>query len=265
MVNKINRLSARTVATLTKPGRHADGGGHLTVSKTGSKRWTFMFERGGRQREAGLGGVKACQGREIAAGFREALAAGNDPIAARRDARQAQQRGKTFGECAAELHASKKHGWRSAKHAAQWLATIEQHAKPLYDVPVAHVNTAAVLAVLQPVWQRFPETSSRLRGRIEAVLDYAKAHGLRSGENPAAWRGHLSLILSKHIKAPRHHEAMAYGDVPAFLTCLRMRGSVASIALEFAILTVARGGEVIGARWSEIDADKNVWTAPLPV
>lgn len=124
------------------------------------------------------------------------------------------------------------------------------------------IDTSAVLAVLQPIWRRFPETSSRLRGRIEAVLDYAKARGLRTGESPAAWRGHLALILPKHGTAPRHHAAMPYGDVPAFVTCLHMSGSISSRAMEFAILTTARPGEVLGARWAEIDPDKKVWTVP---
>lgn len=136
-MKKLNRLSARAVATLTKTGRHADGGGlYLTIAKTGAKRWTFMFERAERQREAGLGGlnfVPLAKAREIAAGFREALADGKDPIATRQAARRAQQGSKTFGECASELHASKRHGWRSPKHAEQWLATIEQHAKSLRD------------------------------------------------------------------------------------------------------------------------------------
>jgi integrase len=127
---------------------------------------------------------------------------------------------------------------------------------------VAQIDTSAVLAVSQPISRRFPETSSRLRGRIEAVLDYAKARGFRTGENPAAWRGHLALILPKHGTAPRHHAAMPYGDVPAFVTCLHMSGSISSQAMEFAILTTARPGEVLGARWTEIDPDKKVWTVP---
>jgi integrase len=265
-MRKVNRLSARAVATLKKPGRHADGGGlYLTVDKSGSKRWTFMFEQAGRQREAGLGGVNSvplAKAREIAAEFREAIAAGRDPIAERQADRQAQRARKTFWECAVDLHESKRSGWRNAKHAAQWLATLDQHAKSLRDVPVDLVDTTAVLGALQPIWRTVPETATRVRGRIETVLDAAKALGLRSGENPARWRGHLALILPKPTKAPCHHAAMPYGDVPAFLTCLRTRQSVAARALEFLILTAARSGEVLGAKWSEIDADNGVWTIP---
>jgi hypothetical protein len=184
LVKKFNRLTARTIATVTKPGRHADGGGlYLKVDRSGAKRWVFMFERGGKQREAGLGPANAvplAKAREIAASFRASLADGDDPIKTRRAARVAQAARKTFGEVADSFLAVKAHGWRNAKHRAQWRMTLETYAAALWKVPIDEVSTESVLAALQPIWQEKPETASRLRGRIEAVLDAARVQGLRA-------------------------------------------------------------------------------------
>jgi integrase len=153
--------------------------------------------------------------------------------------------------------------WRSEIHAVQWRTTIDDYCGPILDLPVDAIDTQAVLGVLQPVWGRIPETASRLRGRIEAVLNYAKASGLRSGENPAAWRGHLALILPKRQKLFRgHHAAMPYGDLPEFIAKLRDTESIHALALEFLVLTAARSGEVLGAAWDEIDLDAQVWIIP---
>jgi integrase len=169
--------------------------------------------------------------------------------------------GATFGEATEALLAAKAPEWRNAKHRAQWAMTLRTYAAPLWPVPVAEVDTAAVLTALQPVWQAKPETASRLRGRIEAVLDFAKAHGRRDGENPARWRGHLDKLLPKRQKLTRgHFAAMAYREVPAFMATLRGREGIAAMALEFCILTAARSGEVLGARWAEIDLEAKVWT-----
>ena len=166
-----------------------------------------------------------------------------DPLAAKKAAREAEAGRRTFGECTAALIASKRREWRSEIHAAQWRTTIDDYCGPILDKPVDAIDTQAVLGVLQPVWGRIPETASRLRGRIEAVLDYAKASGFRSGENPAAWRGHLALILPKRQKLSRgHHRAMAYPDIPEFLGKLRESGSIQALALEFTILTAGRSG-----------------------
>jgi Arm DNA-binding domain len=211
LVKKFNRLKARTIATVIKPGRHADGGGlYLKVDRSGAKRWVFMFERAGKQREAGLGSANAvplATARTLAASFRAALANGNDPIKTRRAARVAQDARETFGEVADSFLAIKAHGWRNAKHRAQWRMTLADYAAPLRALPVDEVDTAAVLGVLQPLWQAKPETASRLRGRIEAVLDAARVQGLRSG---ARWRGHLDKLLPKPRKLARGHHA---GDV----------------------------------------------------
>jgi integrase len=270
-MRQLKRLTTRTVAALSKPGRHADGGNlYLTITKTGasvsSKRWTFMYVFGDRQREAGFGPaatVTLAEAREKAARYRSLLAKGIDPLEAKKGAREAAAARKTFGQCADELIKSKRREWRSAIHATQWRTTIDSYCKPILGRPVDEIDTGAVLAVLQPLWATIPETASRLRGRIEAVLDYAKAHGLRLGENPAAWRGHLALILPKRQKLTRgHHAAMAYRDVPEFIAGLRERESIHALALELAILTAARSGEVLGARWAEFDLDGKVWTIP---
>jgi integrase len=191
------------------------------------------------------------------------LEAGKNPIEAKRQAAMIEAGKPTFGTVADALMAAKESEWRNPKHRAQWRMTLETYAAPLWPRPVDEIDTAAVLAVLKPLWQAKPETASRLRGRIEAVLDAAKAQGHRSGENPAAWRGHLAHLLPKRGKLTRgHHAAMAYADVPAFVAQLREREALAALALEFCILTAARSGEVLGARWSEVDLVAKVWTVP---
>jgi integrase len=271
LVKKINRLTARAVATLKKPGRHADGGGlYLRVDDSGARRWVFLWERkadGKRmQREAGLGSAQAvtlARAREKAAAFRSMLAEGVDPLAARAASTAAREGRRTFGHIAEAFLAAKEHSWRNAKHRAQWRMTLEKYAADLWPRPVDEVDTTAVLATLQPLWQAKPETASRLRGRIEAVLDAARVQGLRSGENPARWRGHLDKILPKAKKLARgHHRAMPYADVPGFLARLRNRPAIAAIALDYLILTAARSGEVLGAQWREIDFEAKVWTVP---
>jgi integrase len=270
MARQLKRLTARTVATTKKLGRHADGGNlYLTISKTGagvSRRWTFLFSLNGRQREAGFGSVNdvsLASARELAFSYRSMLAKGIDPLDAKKAAQEAAAARKTFGQCADELIKSKRREWRSEIHAAQWRTTIDDYCGPILDKPVDTIDTAAVLSILQPVWNRIPETASRLRGRVEAVLDYAKAHGLRSGENPAAWRNHLALVLPRRQKLSRgHHAALSYAEVPAFIAELRERETIPALALEFLILTAARAGEVLGATWDEIDFGAQVWTIP---
>jgi integrase len=215
----------------------------------------------------GLGGVSSvtlAQAREKAVEARKLVAAGVNPIEAKRDSSKAKIAKPTFGEVADELIASKSSEWRNAKHRDQWKQTLGRYAEPLRGLPVDEIDTAAILAVLKPLWMRAPETASRLRGRIEAVLNAAKAHGLRSGENPAAWRGHLDHLLPRRQNLERAHlPAMHYADIPALLGRLRDGDrSIPSFALEFAILTAARSGEVLGARWSEIDLEARVWTIP---
>jgi integrase len=267
MARQLKRLTTRTVATLTKIGRHADGGNlYLTISKTDSglsKRWTFMFALAGKQREAGFGSasiVTLAEAREKAAEYRSMLAKGLDPLDAKKAARDAEAARKTFGQCADELIKSKRREWRSEKHAGQWRKTVAEYCGPIWEESVDAIDTQAILSILKPIWETIPETASRLRGRIEAVLDYGKAHGLRSGENPAAWRGHLALILPRRQKLTKgHHAAMPYREVPAFIAKLREHESIQSLALEFTILMGPRSGEALGAQWAEFDLDAKIW------
>jgi integrase len=262
MARKINRLNARAVATLTKHGRHADGGGlYLSISPNGGRRWVFLFRWHGKPTEIGFGSardVTLARARELASQARAKLAEGINPKDARRPSE-----GATFGECADRLIATMRPSWRNSKHAAQWEMTLREYAAPLRRLPVDKITTDDVLSVLKPLWKDKPETASRLRGRVERVLDAAKAQGLRSGENPARWRGHLDQLLPKRQRLTRgHHAAMSYVDVPSFVGSLHARNGAAARALEFAILTAARSGEVLGARWVEFDLERAVWTIP---
>ena len=258
------KLSARKVET-AKPGKYADGDGlYLAVSATGARRWTFRFLWNGKAREAGLGsvsGVSLADAREKARDHQKLIAKGIDPIQAGKQAKGI----PTFGECSDEFIAAKEAEWRNEKHRAQWKMTLTEYAGPLRSKPVDQIDTEAVLEVLKPLWSNRPETASRLRGRIEHVLDAARAKGHRSGENPARWRGHLDKLLPKRQHLSRgHHAAMPYEEVRGFIGKLRERQaeSVAARALEFAILTAGRSGEVRGATWDEFDLKERVWTIP---
>ncbi len=262
MARKINRLNARAVVTTTKSGRHADGGGlYLSISLNGGRRWVFLYRWHGKPIEIGLGSardVTLARAREFASQNRALLAEGINP----KDARKPPE-GATFGECADRVIEAMRPSWRNGKHAAQWEMTLRDYAAPLRRLPVDKITTDDVLSILRPLWNDKTETASRLRGRIERVLDAAKAQGLRSGENPARWRGHLDQLLPKRQRLTRgHHAAMNYADVPTFIADLQSRNATAALALEFTILTAARSGEVLGARSDEFDLERAVWTVP---
>jgi integrase len=262
MAKQLHKLSTKSVATLSAPGRHSDGGGlYLNISRSGARSWVFMWKIGGKRREMGLGSIRdvpLAKARQRAADARQQLADGKDPLAARDRPRLV-----TFGEAADALIESMSPSWRSKKHHAQWNTSLAGYCADLRSMPVATVNTDDVLKILKPIWRAKPETASRLRGRIERVLDYARARGQRSGENPARWRGHLDAILPRSAKLTRgHHKAMSFEDVPEFLTVLRHRGGVTALALEFVILTAGRSNEVLGARWDEFDLSRRVWIVP---
>ncbi len=279
MARALDRLSARFVATCSKPGRHADGGGlFLSVSADGSrKRWVFFYKRGGKQREMGLGAastVSLAEARKKADAARRILADGIDPLDAKRAAAKPVA-APTFGEMADSHISAMAPAWRNSKHEAQWRMTLSRvrdeggaltddgYCLTLRDKAVDQVDTAAVLATLSPIWNEKPETASRLRGRIEAILDAAAAAGHRSGPNPARWKGHLSMMLPKAKRLSRgHYAAMPYADVPAFVARLQLVRGMGAFALEFAILTAARSGEVREACWREIDVANAVWTVP---
>jgi integrase len=219
--------------------------------------------------EMGLGsvesGVGLAEARTDRDKYRQILRSGRNPIEIRQEERRAAARKPTFGEIADQVLKTKAHEWRNAKHREQWRWSLTDGASALRSRPVDEIDTKAVLVVLKPIWIEKPETASRLRGRIEAVLDAAKAWGHRLGENPAAWRGHLSHLLPKRPKLKRgHHAAMAYRDIPALMEKIRADLGVAALALEVCILTAARTGEILGAKWSEIDWQEKIWTIPAP-
>jgi integrase len=269
MTRAIHKLTARQAEMLAKPGRHSDGGGlYLSISADGRRRWVFMYTWRGKQREAGLGsaakgGVALKAAREKAAEGRVLLKGSRDPLAEWRKPEEAEV--PTFGAAADDFLSAHKGGWRNEKHKAQWTMTLTRYCEAIRDTPVDAIDTDAVLSVLKPLWTRVPETASRLRGRIEAVLDAIKARGFidRNQANPARWKGHLDKLLPKRAKLTRsHHAAMPYQEVPAFIASLRERSATAGRALEFCILTAARSGEALAARWDEFDLDGEVWTVP---
>ena len=269
MARAINKLTARQAETLTKPGRHSDGGGlYLSISSDGRRRWVFLYTSRGKMREAGLGpaakgGVSLKEAREKAAEGRTLVKAGIDPIAEWN--KPPAEHAPTFEKAVDDFLEAHSRVWRNEKHKAQWAMTLTHYCAPIRAKSVDKIDTDAVLSVLQPLWTRVPETASRLRGRIEAVLDAAKARGFidRNEANPARWRGHLDKLLPKRAKLTRgHHAAMPYAEVPAFIAELRLRPATAARALEFAILTAARSGETLSARWDEMDLAEKVWSVP---
>jgi integrase len=260
------KLTTKSVAA-ARPGRHGDGAGlWLEVSPRGNRRWVYRFSFAKRVTEMSLGSAATmtlAEARIAANDARKLIAAGINPIEARRKAKEPLPSTPTFGECALALIASKESGWRNAKHRQQWRMTLATYAKPLWNKPVDSIDVAGVLECLQAIWQAKPETASRVRGRIEGVLDSARVKGLRGGDNPARWKGNLDKLLPPPKKLSRgHHAAMAYAGVPAFLTRLRKRQSIAALALEFLILTAARSSEVLKATWPEVDLAAKIWVVP---
>lgn len=268
-------LKPLEVQRLTKPGMHAVGvipGLYLQVLPTGARTWVLRAMVAGKRRDMGLGGypsVTLAQARDLARAAREKVKAGIDPIEEGRAARSAQAATRaaalTFEQCAAKYIEANKAGWKNDKHTQQWGNTLAQHAFPVMGkLLVRDVALSHVLAVLEPMWQTKTETASRLRGRIESVLDWATARKYRSGENPARWRGHLDKLLPRPSRVAKveHHTALPIDEVGAFLARLRQLDGMGARALEFAILTACRSGEVRGATWTEIDADAKTWTIP---
>ena len=266
-------MSPKAVASKRRPGYYADGFGlYLQVSPTGSKSWVFRYMLAGKAREMGLGSlrdVSLADARHHAGEHRKLLRARVDPIRARDDeeTRKAleEARSITFSECATAYVKVHRAAWRNAKHAEQWTNTLETYCGPVIgSLPVQAVNTGLVLKVLEPMWTEKAETATRLRARIERVLDWAGVRGYRTGDNPARWRGHLDKLLpviSKKVRV-KHHPALPYSDMPAFMASLRAQDGVGARALEFLILTAARTGEAIGARLQEFDLQSGIWTIP---
>lgn len=278
---KMTALKVAAIARAKAPGYYGDGGGlFLQVSRFGTASWVFRYRVAGRLREMGLGSfdtIGLADARERARKAREQRLDGIDPIEQRKAVRLAAgldaAKVVTFKECARRYITAHQPAWRNPKHAAQWGTTLETYVYPEFgNLAVQAVDVGLVLKAIEPIWTTKPETASRVRGRVESILDWATARGYRTGENPARWRGHLDKLLPAPSKAKRaarqvkgqgeHHAALPYGEISAFLAELRGQEGIAAGALEFAILTAARTGEVIGARWAEIDTAEQLWTIP---
>jgi integrase len=273
MARTIGKLTALKVDKAKQPGMYGDGGGlYLRVTPEGAKNWVFRFMLNGRARWMGMGPlhtVNLAEARKRAGEYRLRRHDGTDPIEARRAERLRAQldaaKAVTFKECAESYIKAHRAGWRNGKHAGQWEATLATYAEPVIGkLSVQAIDTALVLKVLEPIWTEKPETAGRVRGRIEAVLDWAKVRGYRAGENPARWKGHLDHLLPARGKVRRvaHHAALPYNELPAFLEVLREQEGIAARALEFTILTAARTGETMLARWSELNLLDKTWTIP---
>lgn len=268
-----HRLTTREVQTLG-PGKYADGGGlYLIVEASGARRWLFRYTAGGKRRDQGFGStakVSLARAREKAAEATALLARGIDPLTQREEQRAAEKAreagAQTFGSFAdAWFKSSVAPGLRNQKHVAQWEVSLsDAFCSTIRTKPISLIATEDVLAVLKPVWNTRPETAARLRARLERVLDAATVAGARPDRpNPARWRGHLSLMLPPPAKLTRgHHAALPWNDVPALMKRLQTREGVTAAALRFVILTAARAGEALGAKWAEIDLEKKVWIVP---
>lgn len=261
-----NKLTVKQVAALTEPNVYSDGGGLYLRIRPSSRSWFYIGTFAGKRIELGLGSaldIPLAKARERAAGIRTMILDGIDPRAERAKAKIPVKPVATFGTFAKELVADIEDGFKNPKHRQQWRNTLETYGKPLADIPIDQVSTEDVLGVLQPIWLSKPETASRVRGRIERVLDAAKVKGLRSGENPARGRGHLDLLLPRRSKiSVKHHAALPFVQIAAFMKDLHKRPAVAARALEFTVLTAARSGETRGMTWAEVNLEEKIWTVP---
>lgn len=278
MAKSIERLGDLQVRSLRLPGRYTDGAGLvLNIAKGGTKSWLFRYRdrQTGKIRELGLGSVLAVTlklARDLAADCRALLARGVDPIDAKRQRQTAarvdkaiqQAKAMTFADCVDRYLAAHESGWRNAKHRQQWQNTLDTYAKDLMPLPVGEITTDIVVKALEEIWTTKTETATRVRQRMEAVLDWATTRQFRKGDNPARWRGHLQTLLASPSKVRKveHQAAMPFTDVPAFMVSLRERGGQSARLLELVILTAARVGEAAAAEWSEFDLDAAVWTVP---
>lgn len=271
MPRSMHKLTARKVATTKNSGRYSDGAGlYLRVDRSGNKRWVFRYtpQPNAAPREMGLGsahtgGVSLASARILAQAARTTLQHGDDPLAVKERIRSEKLKAVTFGTFADQFVELQATNFRNPKHIAHWKMTLTTYAKPIRAMSLDAITTDDILHILQPMWQTKPETAHRLRGRIERILNAAKARGLRSGENPATWRGHLELLLPKRVKLQRgHFAAMAYQDVPQFIKQLRTQKGTAARALEFLILGACRSSEVRYLEWSELDLGNKIWTVP---
>ena len=266
------KLNTLTIRRMTKPGNYPDGGNlYLRITASGGKSWACRYKRriAGEDKSTwlGLGSLDVmtlAEARQRAHELRRLKHRGGDPKADERARRAGHAGGRPFFEVMTLYIEAHRAGWRNPKHAAQWRATLEQHAARLLPMPVTAIDTSAVLAVLKPLWNEKTETASRLRGRIENVIDYATARGWRVGENPARWRGHLDKLMPppSKVAAVEHHPAVPWQDIGGVMARLSESQGTAARCLQLLILTAARSGEARGARWNEIDLDAALWVIP---
>ena len=280
-VGKLTVLKVVAIARAKAPGYYSDGGGlFLQISRYGTASWVFRYRIDNRLREMGLGSLDTiglADARERARKAREQRLDGLDPIEQRKRSRLSGQldraKAMSFKECGRGYIGAHKTGWKSPVHARQWSTTLETSVYPMFgDLSVQAIDTGLVMKAIEPIWTTTPETASRVRGRIESILDWARARGYRQGDNPARWRGHLDNLLPELTKAKRakrqatgrgeHHPAMPFAEVPVLIPELAAREAIAARALEFMIFTAKRTEEVIGARWPEIDRTARMWTIP---
>lgn len=273
MALQTERLSALQITKLTKPGYYCDGAGlYLQVSPSGTKSWIMRYTRDGKTREMGLGSLTTfslAESRQRAREQRKHLANGVDPLECKRQTLLAKRLTDasviTFDKACADYIAANSPAWRNAKHASQWRNTLATYASPVIGaLPVAGVTTELVLRILQPIWVSKTETATRLRGRIEKVLDWAKVQGYRAGDNPAAWRGHLSEVLPAPAKVANagHHAALPWSEIGTFMQQLQTMPGTGALALQFIILSGTRTSETLNAQWSEIDLEAGLWVIP---
>ncbi len=263
----MGKLTVKEIEALNAPGRHSDGDNlYLSISRSGAKSWVLFYRFGQKRREMGLGGidqVTLAMARRRALEARQKIVQGVDPLEDRRMTEGAQASRQTFGAFADEY--LEQHGgkFKSKTHLHQWDKSLTDYCAPIRGMAIGDIDDAAVLRVLNPIWKKIPETAARVRGRIEVVLDAARVKGLRSGENPARWKGHLQHLLPKRSRLTRgHHAALPYSELPTFMAELRAKDSLAALALEFCILTVTRTNETLNCVWSEIDLGKGTWIIP---
>ena len=273
MARQLHRLSALRVTKLTKPGLYGDGGGlSLQITANGVKSWLLRFMVAGKPFGMGLGPthtVSLVEARQKALDARKLLISGINPLIAKQQsqiaAALANAKMMSFDQCAKAYILAHKASWKNAKHLEQWTNTLNTYASPVFGyLPVADIDTGLVMKCLAPIWESKTETASRIRGRIESVLGWATTSGYRTGENPARWKGHLENLLATIGKSSRtkHHPSLPWHRIGAFMAALRGREGVAARAVELAILTACRSGEVRDARWTEFDTTGKVWTIP---
>jgi integrase len=270
---KASKISHLQAARLKVPGLYGDGAGlWLNVTDSGSKSWVFRFTFEGREHRMGLGpfpDVSIAEARETAANMRKAVRSGSNPIEAKRERiaanRAAKANAVTFKWCSEQFIDAHKSGWKNAKHADQWTNTLATYANPVIGLLVVdQIDTAHIMKVLEPIWASKAETASRLRGRIESVLDWATVRKFRTGENPARWKGHLDHLLPEKSKLAKvkHHPALPWQEMATFMPALQSQAGTAALALQFTILTAARSGEVRGITWDEVDLPNRMWIVP---